>query len=139
MVHPQHQQPHVQPQPQVHVIQHKPSEDTAKDSECSVLTEHSYGTRQRLASIREGDHAYSTKMPDDPNQILAIVEAVEAIEASEIQDKLRGSAKRKASLKSSIAAANSNSDRNVENSKPSKRLILGNKYTCDLCGKTCED
>ena len=137
IVHPQHQQPHVQPQPQVHVIQHKPSEDTAKDSE-RVNTEHSYGTRQRLASIREGDHAYSTKMPDDPNQILAIVEAVEAIEASEIQDKLRGSAKRKASLKSSIAAANSNSDRNVENSKPLKRLILGNKYTCDLCGKTCE-
>ena len=27
-----------------------------------VNSEHSYGTRQRLASIREGDHAYSTKM-----------------------------------------------------------------------------
>ena len=74
-------------------------------------------------------------MPDDPNQILAIVEAVEA---SETEEKLRGSAKRKASLKSSLAAANSNSDRNAEISKPIKRLILGNKYTCDLCGKTCE-
>merc|ERR1719278_1365403 len=37
-----------------------------------VSSEHSYGTRQRLASIREGDHAYSSKMPDINDQIVAI-------------------------------------------------------------------
>ena len=36
-----------------------------------VNSEHSYGTRQRLASIREGDHAYSSKMPDINDQIVA--------------------------------------------------------------------
>ena len=89
--------------------------ETAKDSE-RVNTEHSYGTRQRLASIREGDHAYSTKMPDDPDQILAVQAA---------QDNLRGSAKRKSSLKLK-----------EDESIPKPRVILGNKYTCDLCGKT---
>ena len=100
------------------------------DSE-RVCTEHSYGTRQRLASIREGDHAYSTKMPDnvDPDQIFEI------IETTTLDKKLKGSAKRKASLK---AKKNNLAYRDDPNDQPivNKRPILGNKYTCDLCGKT---
>ena len=64
--------------------------ETAKDSE-RVNTEHSYGTRQRLASIREGDHAYSTKMPDYP--------VLESVQQELSEDTLKGSAKRKTSIK----------------------------------------
>ena len=39
-----------------------------------VSSEHSYGTRQRLASIREGDHAYSTKMPELDDDACAVLD-----------------------------------------------------------------
>ena len=113
-----------------HNIPSHAKEISKVDSE-RVCTEHSYGTRQRLASIREGDHAYSTKIPDnvDPDQIFEI------IETTTLDKKLKGSAKRKASLK---AKKNNLSYHDDPNDQPivNKRPILGNKYTCDLCGKT---
>ncbi len=42
--------------------------DAVKARAARVSSEHSYGTRQRLASIREGDHAYTTKRPQQPQE-----------------------------------------------------------------------
>ena len=108
-----------------------------------VSNDHSYGTRQRLASIRESDHDYSTRIPDNielvqvvpvrtsqppPSTAVIIAQAdQEHIQSSSLP--LKGAAKRKAHLKTQKS-------RKAFEPINQEIRMMPNKYNCEHCGKT---
>ena len=107
-----------------------------------VSSDHSYGTRQRLASIRESDHAYSTQIPESIEvvQVLPVrtsqpppgsevIAQVSQINLNpSVSNPPKGAAKRKASLK------NRKSFEPVAFNIGKNRMP--NKYNCEFCGIT---
>ena len=106
-----------------------------------VSSDHSYGTRQRLASIREeteSDHAYSTQIVSDVQVQVLPVRTSQPPPGSEVIAQVsqidtstpKGAAKRKASLKKR---------KNFEPVVPVNKIpprITPNKYNCEVCGRT---
>ena len=115
-----------------------------------VSSDHSYGTRQRLASIRESDHAYSTQISDDHVELVQVLpvpvnvrtsqpppgsEVIAQVSQIESDHPLppKGAAKRKASLKTRKVFEPVVANKITKTSSP---RIIPNKYNCEICGRT---
>lgn len=114
-------------------------------AQATVNKEHSYGTRQRLASISKGDHAYSSFMPMANGNNVELVQLLSVVrheplppgssvialgpQEEAIPAALKGSAKRKADLKSM-------EKKDDVHEIAADERDAAKSYPCKECGKT---